>query len=202
MDSAVSYVRAEVFFAARAHASGLRAPERAIDACPPPVGHEAIAAREALHMRAAVVAGRAGRHDAADEHLDEAWAMGDRVPDSVYRGTAFEPGSVRIHEVSVAVSLGNEHVQHCGDMYKYHCTCARTTWTSRSKRIAQMPDHGARLPRTSSPWPAATSEAVDMAELAERAVGAGWGAKLTAALSGLGLSPLQDVRCWLLLSCG
>ncbi|MFD9604311.1 hypothetical protein OG609_01015 [Streptomyces sp. NBC_01224] len=41
-----------------------------------------------------------------------------------------------------------------------------------------------------------------MAELAERVVSEGWDAELAVALSGLGLSPLQDVRCWLLLSCG
>lgn len=114
--AAVGYVRTETFFAARAHAAGLRALEQAIDACPPPAGAEAVAARGALHMRAAVIAGRAGHGDAADEHLDEARALGDRVREGVYRGTAFGPDSVRIHEVSVAVSLGNDHVQRAFDV--------------------------------------------------------------------------------------
>nr|WP_329306587.1 helix-turn-helix transcriptional regulator [Streptomyces sp. NBC_01260] len=102
--------------APRAHISGLRALEQAIDACPGPVSTEAIAARGALHMRAAVIAGRAGRTDAADAHLTEARTLGDRVPEGVYRGTASGPDSVRVHEVSVAVSLGDDHVQHALDV--------------------------------------------------------------------------------------
>ncbi|MFF1499782.1 helix-turn-helix domain-containing protein [Streptomyces sp. NPDC058316] len=116
LSAAVSYVRTETFFAARAHAPGLRALEQALDACPAPVGRPAIAARGALHMRAAVIAGRAGRDDAADEHLAEARALGDHVPEGIYQGTAFGPDSVRIHEVSVAVSLGDGHVQRAFDV--------------------------------------------------------------------------------------
>ncbi|THA64599.1 XRE family transcriptional regulator [Streptomyces sp. A0958] len=112
----VGYVRTEVFFAARAHNAGLRAIEQAIDACPPSVGAPAVAARGALHMRAAVIASRAGRGDAAEAHLAEARAMGDRVPEGVYQGTAFGPDSVRIHDVSVAVSLGDDHIQRAFDV--------------------------------------------------------------------------------------
>ncbi|MYX67326.1 MULTISPECIES: helix-turn-helix domain-containing protein [unclassified Streptomyces] len=112
----VGYVRTEVYFAARAHAAGLRALEQAIDACPPPVEAEAVAARGALHMRAAVIAGRADQGDAAEAHLTEARRLGDRAREGVYQGTAFGPDSVRIHEVSVAVSLGNEHVQRAFDV--------------------------------------------------------------------------------------
>ncbi|MFD7429091.1 helix-turn-helix domain-containing protein [Streptomyces sp. NPDC059818] len=114
--AAVGYVRTETFFAARAHTAGLQALEQAIDACPPVSGPPAIAARGALHMRAAVIAGRACRGDTADEHLKEARALGDRVREGVYQGTAFGPDSVRIHEVSVAVSLGDGHVQRAFDV--------------------------------------------------------------------------------------
>lgn len=111
LTATVGYVRTETFFAARAHAAGLRALEQAIDTCPPAAGVKEKAARGSLHMRAAVIAGRAGRDDSADEHLAAARALGDRVPEDVYQGTAFGPDSVRIHEVSVAVSLGSDHVQ-------------------------------------------------------------------------------------------
>ncbi|MBQ1116586.1 transcriptional regulator, partial [Streptomyces sp. C3-3] len=77
---------------------------------------QTIAARGALHMRAAVIAGRAGQGDAADEHLDEARLLGDRVREGIYQGTAFGPDSVRIHEVSVAVSLGDGHVGRAFDV--------------------------------------------------------------------------------------
>lgn len=117
LDASVAYVRTEIFFAARAHRPGLRALEQAVDASPPPDSTPAAAARGALHMRAAVIASRAGNPDAADTHLDEARRFGDRVSEDIYLGgTAFGPDSVRIHEVSVAVSLGDEHVQRALDV--------------------------------------------------------------------------------------
>ncbi|MFG1703336.1 helix-turn-helix domain-containing protein [Nonomuraea sp. M3C6] len=110
LDSTVAYVRTETFFAADAHDHGLRTLEIAVDAAAPTGELPTIAARGALHMRAAVIAGRAGDVDAADTHLAEARRLGDQVPEASYAGTAFGPSSVRIHEVSVAVSLGSEYV--------------------------------------------------------------------------------------------
>jgi transcriptional regulator with XRE-family HTH domain len=110
LTASVAYVRTETFFASDAHATGLRALEIALDAAASPDTLQAIAARGALHMRAAVIAGRAGDADAADTHLTEARRLGDQVPEAIYSGTAFGPSSVRIHEVSVAVSLGSEHL--------------------------------------------------------------------------------------------
>ncbi|MGP4092907.1 helix-turn-helix domain-containing protein [Nonomuraea sp. KM90] len=110
LNSVVAYVRTETFFAADAHAQGLRALEVALDSAASPGSAAAIAARGALHMRAAVIAGRAGDVHASDTHLREARLLGDQVPEAIYSGTAFGPSSVRIHEVSVAVSLGSEHV--------------------------------------------------------------------------------------------
>ncbi|MFB7495187.1 hypothetical protein ACFC09_10845 [Streptomyces sp. NPDC056161] len=116
LTSSVAYVRTETFFAARAHATGLRALEAAIDAAPAPDDTPATAARGALHMRAAVIAGRARDGSAAGTHLSEARALGDRVREDVYCGTAFGPDSVCVHEVSVAVSLGDEHAGRALDV--------------------------------------------------------------------------------------
>ncbi|MFJ3820330.1 helix-turn-helix domain-containing protein [Streptomyces nodosus] len=116
LSASVAYVRTETFFAARAHAAGLRALEQAVDAGPAPTTAPAIAARGALHMRAAVIAGRAGDGSAAATHLDEARSLADRVPEGVYNGTAFGPDSVRIHAVSVAVSLGDKHMGRALDV--------------------------------------------------------------------------------------
>jgi hypothetical protein len=116
LDATTAYVRTETFFAARAHRPGLQALEAALDAAPAPTTAEATAARGALHMRAAVIAGRAGDSSAADLHLGEARTLGDRVRENVYCGTAFGPDSVRVHEVSVAVSLGNEHAGRALDV--------------------------------------------------------------------------------------
>ncbi|MEW2420425.1 helix-turn-helix transcriptional regulator [Streptomyces nigra] len=115
-EATAAYVRTETFFAARAHNAGLRALHSAIDTTPSPRDREAIAVLGSLHMRAAVIAGRAGDSDAADLHLDEARTLGDRIPEGEYRGTAFGPDSVRAHEVSVAVSLGGEHVSRALDV--------------------------------------------------------------------------------------
>ncbi|WP_455354878.1 helix-turn-helix domain-containing protein [Streptomyces sp. SYSU K217416] len=116
LTASVAYVRTETFFAAKAHAPGLRALEHAVDAAPSVADPQAVAARGALHMRAAVIAGRAGDADAADLHLVEARQHGDRIPEDIYQGTAFGPDSVRIHEVSVAISLGQDHVKRALDV--------------------------------------------------------------------------------------
>ncbi|MFJ4735300.1 helix-turn-helix transcriptional regulator [Streptomyces sp. NPDC088770] len=116
LTASVAYVRTETFFAARAHTAGLRALEQALDAAPAPAATPAIAARGALHMRAAVIAGRDHDNSAAAHHLDEARALADQVPEDVYCGTAFGPDSVRIHEVSVAVSLGDAHIGRALDL--------------------------------------------------------------------------------------
>ncbi|MFF8725999.1 helix-turn-helix domain-containing protein [Streptomyces sp. NPDC015171] len=114
--ASVAYVRTETFFAARAHAAGLRALRMAIDAAPAPSTAAARAALGALHMRAAVIAGRAGDADGASEHLREAGELAEQVEENVYHGTAFGPDSVRIHRVSVAVSLGGDHVSDALDV--------------------------------------------------------------------------------------
>ncbi|MET9354472.1 helix-turn-helix transcriptional regulator [Streptomyces sp. NPDC006617] len=116
LTATVAYVRTETFFAARAHEAGLRALEQALDAAPSPSAASAIAVRGALHMRAAVIAARANDDSVATRHLDEARTFADQVPEDVYWGTAFGPDSVRAHEVSVAVSLGDDHVTRALDV--------------------------------------------------------------------------------------
>lgn len=110
LTASVAYVRTEVHFAARAHRPGLRALEAALDAAPVVSTVETAAARGALHMRAAVIAGRAGQSEAANEHLAEACRLADLAPEGVYGGTAFGPDSVRVHELSYAVSRGDAGV--------------------------------------------------------------------------------------------
>ncbi|MFF8412786.1 helix-turn-helix domain-containing protein [Streptomyces omiyaensis] len=116
VDATVAYVRGETFFAAKAHAAGLHALQVAIDAAPAPDAAAAAAARGALHMRAAVLAGRAADADSAREHLTTARELSCSVPEDLYQGTAFGPDSVRAHEVSLAVSLGGDHVHHALDV--------------------------------------------------------------------------------------
>ncbi|MFF8639129.1 helix-turn-helix domain-containing protein [Streptomyces pilosus] len=116
LSASVAYVRTETFFAARAHVAGLRALEQALDSAPAPTAAPRIAARGALHMRAAVIAGRAHDASAADHHLAQARTLADRVPEGVYCGTVFGPDSVKIHDVSVAVGLGDEHVGRALDV--------------------------------------------------------------------------------------
>ncbi|NBE53869.1 helix-turn-helix domain-containing protein [Streptomyces boluensis] len=110
LTASVAYVRTEVFFTARAHAAGTRALEAAVDAAPAARDEDTAAARGALHMRAAVIAGRDGDADTANSHLTHARRLSEQTREGTYLGTAFGPESVRIHELSVAVSLGQDHV--------------------------------------------------------------------------------------------
>lgn len=105
--AAVAYVRTETFFATGDLDAAANALTKAADnllhagvAAVP-----AAAAYGALHMRAAVVAGRARRADTARDHLAVARRVAAQVPDDVYFGTAFGPSSVRIHDLAVAVEL-------------------------------------------------------------------------------------------------
>ena len=61
----------------------------------------------ALHMRAAVLAARAGMPEEAADRVAEARAAASRIPDGIYYGTAFGPSSVRVHELATAVETGD-----------------------------------------------------------------------------------------------
>jgi transcriptional regulator with XRE-family HTH domain len=103
--AAVAYVRTETFFATGDLDTAARALELAVDHVPDLDTTSSSAAFGALHMRAAVVAGRAGKADVAADHLREARRAAGRVPEGIYVGTAFGPASLRIHELAVAVEL-------------------------------------------------------------------------------------------------
>lgn len=111
LTASTAYVRTEIFFAAQAYHTGLRAIESEIDRLPTGRQRQQIGVLGSLHMRAAVIAARAANPDAAMSHLAEARRLGDLVTEDIYYGTAFGPSSVRIHEVSVAVSLGDRYLQ-------------------------------------------------------------------------------------------
>ncbi len=92
LEAAAAYTRTEMYFAAGAHAIGLRALERALDVLPRrPVCPVAVATRGALHMRAAVIAARAGEEGVAFAHAAEARSLAARVPEATYQAR----GSVR-----------------------------------------------------------------------------------------------------------
>ncbi|MET8861752.1 helix-turn-helix transcriptional regulator [Nonomuraea sp. NPDC004580] len=116
--ASVAYVRTEVFFATHTYEAGLRALEVEIDRLRTrkDTSLQYMGVLGSLHMRAAVVGARAGQVEDALSHRDEAWRLGGMVPESVYYGTAFGPDSVRIHEVSLAVSLGDSHLRPALDL--------------------------------------------------------------------------------------
>jgi transcriptional regulator with XRE-family HTH domain len=87
----VAYVRTETYFASGDLDTAARALELAADSLPVLGTVSSWAAFGALHMRAAVVAGRAGRPDRAADHLREARSATTAVPEGVYQGTAFGP---------------------------------------------------------------------------------------------------------------
>ncbi|WP_042380629.1 helix-turn-helix domain-containing protein [Streptacidiphilus melanogenes] len=110
LEATAAYVRMETFFAAGRLENltpGLRTLEAAIDAAPATRSRSVAAAVGALHMRAAVAAGRIRDEDRARTHLAGAGHCAERVPEGVYTGTAFGPDSFRVHQVAVAVELGD-----------------------------------------------------------------------------------------------
>lgn len=105
--AAAAYVRAETFFANGQYEVGRRMLERAAQRLMPEAGIGSAAAYGALHMRAAVLAARAGTLAKAKDHLLEAGGWAHGLPEGVYAGTVFGPASVRIHEVALAVDGGD-----------------------------------------------------------------------------------------------
>ncbi|MFE7590231.1 helix-turn-helix domain-containing protein [Kitasatospora sp. NPDC057512] len=106
LEAAAAYVRMETFFAANQLDPGLRSLRAAIDRVSPLSTEPLRAAAAALHMRAAVVAGRMRRSDDAREHLRDAEALASRVRERLYDGTAVGPDSLEVHRLAVAVELG------------------------------------------------------------------------------------------------
>jgi len=102
-----AYVRAELFFTGQHARSGLRMIDSVTAAAPPAGDVPLLAMRGALCMRAAVLAARAGMPDEAAERMAEAQVIAWQVPDGAYHGTAFGPGSVRVHELALAVEAGD-----------------------------------------------------------------------------------------------
>lgn len=81
--------------------------QSAIDRAPSPDDRPTRAAVGALHMRAAVVAGRMRDEATARIHLADAKELAGSVREGIYLGTAFGPSSFRVHEVAVAVELND-----------------------------------------------------------------------------------------------
>ncbi|MGH3713789.1 MAG: helix-turn-helix domain-containing protein [Micromonosporaceae bacterium] len=102
-----AYVRTETFFANGDLETGRRMLERAASALVPDASIRASATYGSLHMRAAVSAARAGDPVRARDHLREAARFARHTHEGVYLGTAFGPASVRIHQLSLAVELGD-----------------------------------------------------------------------------------------------
>jgi hypothetical protein len=102
-----TYVRAELFFSGQHARSGLRMIDRAAASAPPGSGIPGLATRGALCMRGAVLAARAGMAEEASDRISEARMIAGQVPEGIYHGTAFGPGSVRVHELALAAESGD-----------------------------------------------------------------------------------------------
>jgi transcriptional regulator with XRE-family HTH domain len=101
------YVRAELFFSGQHARVGLRMIDSVTAQVPVADDVPLLAMRGALCMRSAVLAAHAGMADEAADRIAEAQAIARQVPDGAYHGTAFGPGSVRVHELALAVETGD-----------------------------------------------------------------------------------------------
>jgi transcriptional regulator with XRE-family HTH domain len=107
LETMSTYVRAELFFSGQHARSGLRMIDNVTVPAPLASDVRLLAMRGALCMRAAVLAAHAGMPEEAADRMAEAQAIARHVPDGVYHGTAFGPGSVRVHELALAVETGD-----------------------------------------------------------------------------------------------
>ncbi|MGY6658663.1 helix-turn-helix domain-containing protein [Amycolatopsis sp. TRM77291] len=102
-----AYVRGEVYFASQDLDAGARMLTVAADKIRASASETAAATYGTLHMRAAVMAARAGGALRARDHIQEAQQVAQLVNEGVHLGTAFGPPSVRIHQLALAVELGD-----------------------------------------------------------------------------------------------
>jgi transcriptional regulator with XRE-family HTH domain len=79
LTATVAYVHTETFFANGDLERGLRRLEAAIEAAPEPTDSPSMAARSALHMRAAIVAARLVNAELAFDHLRHAHILANAV---------------------------------------------------------------------------------------------------------------------------
>ncbi|TDU05563.1 DNA-binding XRE family transcriptional regulator [Streptomyces sp. 846.5] len=110
MLATAAYVRSEAFFVAGPVDSGLRL----LAAAGEPIARrawsdpKAASVYGALHSRAAVLAAFGHKTEQAWAHLEVAQAMAGVVgADVAYFHTSFGPASVKVHEVAIAVELGD-----------------------------------------------------------------------------------------------
>jgi transcriptional regulator with XRE-family HTH domain len=111
MVGTAAYVRGQTYLVTGAFESGLRALTAASATIERQTASDpkAAAVYGALHMRAAVLAARGHKADEAWSHIEIAKAMTAVVTHDVeWYYTSFGPSNVHIHEVAVAVELGDE----------------------------------------------------------------------------------------------
>ncbi|WP_410585378.1 hypothetical protein, partial [Amycolatopsis sp. lyj-108] len=104
---ASSYVRGEIFFASEDLEAGRRMLERAANDVHVGQSETAAATYGTLHMRAAVMAARAGNARQARDHIEEAQQVARLTNEGIHLGTAFGVASVRIHDLSLEVEIGD-----------------------------------------------------------------------------------------------
>lgn len=137
-----TYVRAELFFSGQHARSGLRMLDSVTAPAPSVSDVPLLAMRGALRTRAAVLAARAGMPDEAADRMAAAQALARQVPEGVYHGTAFGPDSVRVHELALAVEVGD---------------VARAIKLAGQWQPPRAPEHGRRLRPSPRRGPAARS---------------------------------------------
>ena len=110
MVGTATYVRAEIFFETGAVNPGLRLITQAAEPLASRTAGDVRAASVygALHARAAVLAAKGAQAQTARTHLKIAQAAAAAMgADREYLYTSFGPSNVKIHEVAVAVELGD-----------------------------------------------------------------------------------------------
>jgi transcriptional regulator with XRE-family HTH domain len=110
LEGAATWLRAGSFLATGGYPEAQAILTRAHDQLAPSLGHaddRTWSVYGSLHLKQAIVAARAGNTQRAWAHITEATEAAARVADNNYYQLAFGPTNVGIHEVAVAVELGD-----------------------------------------------------------------------------------------------
>ncbi|MBI3687025.1 MAG: helix-turn-helix domain-containing protein [Actinobacteria bacterium] len=110
LEGAATWLRASSFLATGGYAEARALLTTAHDRLEPLLPHadaRTWSVYGSLHLKQAIVAARAGDAPRAWAHIGEADRAASQVPDNNYYQLAFGPSNVGIHEVAVAVELGD-----------------------------------------------------------------------------------------------
>lgn len=143
--------RALLLLSYSAYTSGQRCVQRSLDQIGPLDGEAELALSGSAHLRGAILAARGRDSDRAEEHLVEAERLAALIGhESAAYDTNFGPGNVMIHQVAVALDIGDPgRAAHTGARLRLPSGVKATRvgrhWQDVARAWTMAGDHSAAL---------------------------------------------------------